>query len=62
MSIRQEHELHRRRFGRNLGLGLTLGAFVVLLVALTMVKIANGHGAALEGFNHAVRVNLEGKN
>ena len=62
MAIRQEHELHKRRFGRNLGLGLVLGGFVVLLIALTMVKIANGHGAALQGFNHKVQPGLVGKN
>lgn len=45
MAIRVEHELHRRRLSRNLGLGLTLGAFVVLVFALTVVKIANGEQA-----------------
>jgi len=58
MAMRVEHELHRRRRGRNIGVGLTLGAFVVLLVALTMVKVSNGNVAALEGFNHTVRVGL----
>ena len=33
------HEMHRRRFSRNLGLGLTLAAFVVLMMALTVVKV-----------------------
>ena len=42
MALRVEHELHRRRFSRNLGLGLTLAAFVVLVFALTVVKISNG--------------------
>ncbi|MEI4471544.1 hypothetical protein [Frigidibacter sp. MR17.24] len=36
-----EHELHRRRFGRNLGLGLVLAAFVALVFGLTIVKITN---------------------
>lgn len=39
MSIRAEHELHGRRRGRNLGVGLMLGGFVVLVMALTYVKI-----------------------
>ncbi len=39
MSIRAEHEIHSRRKGRNMGVGLMLGAFVVLVVALTFVKI-----------------------
>ena len=41
MSIRVEHELHARRRGRNLGIGLMLGAFVMLVMALTFVKITN---------------------
>ena len=39
MKLRAEHELHSRRRGRNLGIGLMLGAFVVLVMALTYVKI-----------------------
>ena len=42
MSFRPEHDLHRRRFSRNLGLGLTLGALVVLVMALTVVKVTRG--------------------
>ena len=41
MSIRGEHELHTRRRGRNLGIGLMLGGFVLLVMALTYVKITN---------------------
>ncbi|MCR8723986.1 cytochrome C oxidase assembly protein [Frigidibacter sp. ROC022] len=41
MPITQEHELHRRRRGRNYGLGLVLGGFVALVFALTMVKVTN---------------------
>lgn len=39
MSIRAEHEIHTRRKGRNVGVGLMLGGFVVLVMALTFVKI-----------------------
>ena len=42
MAFRPEHEMHRRRFSRNVGLGLVLGAFVVLVFALTLVKVSNG--------------------
>ena len=31
--------MHRRRFSRNLGLGLVLAGFVVLILALTVVKV-----------------------
>lgn len=40
MAIRREHELHRRRWGRNLGLGLVLATFVVLVFGLTLVKVS----------------------
>lgn len=50
MALRVEHELHRRRFSRNLGLGLTLAAFVVLVFALTVVKISNGE--KMQGYDH----------
>ncbi len=39
MAIRAEHEMHGRRKGRNVGVGLMLGGFVVLVMALTFVKI-----------------------
>lgn len=42
MSFQKEHELHKRRFGRNLGVALVLGAFVVLLLGLTVVKVTRG--------------------
>ena len=41
MSFRVEHQLHRRRKGRNIGVGLMLGGFVVLILALTMVKVTS---------------------
>ena len=42
MSLRTEHELHNRRKGRNVGVGLMLAAFVVLVLALTFTKVTNG--------------------
>lgn len=39
MTIRVEHEIHTRRKGRNVGVGLMLGGFVVLVMVLTFVKI-----------------------
>ena len=41
MSFRPTHELHKRRFSRNLGLGLVLAAFIALVFALTVVKVQN---------------------
>jgi hypothetical protein len=41
MAIHKDHELHSRRLGRNLGLGLVLAAFVALVFGLTVVKVTN---------------------
>ena len=41
MSFKPQPELHQRRFGRNLGVGLSLAAFVVLILALTIVKVTS---------------------
>lgn len=38
----KEHELHKRRRGRNLGLGLVLAAFIALIFGLTLVKVGSG--------------------
>lgn len=50
---RVTHELHDRRFGRNVGLGLTLLVFVVIVFALTVVKVRRGD--QMQGFDHVVR-------
>jgi hypothetical protein len=42
MALRPEHELHERRRGRNVGVGLLLASFVVLVLALTFTKITSG--------------------
>lgn len=39
MGITKEHDLHKRRFSRNVGLGFTLVAFVALVFGLTVVKV-----------------------
>lgn len=56
MAITTDHELHRRRARRNLWLGAVLGGFVVLVFAITMVKLKNGE--MLEAFNHTLRPSL----
>ncbi|MGI9367886.1 MAG: hypothetical protein ACR2O2_03520 [Ruegeria sp.] len=42
MSLRKTHELHQRRFGRNMGVALTLAAFIVIIFGLTVVKVSRG--------------------
>jgi len=53
MAIAREHELHRRRMGRNVGVGLTLVAFIALVFGLTIAKISGG--GAIQGFDHTPR-------
>jgi hypothetical protein len=53
MAFPPQHELHKRRFSRNVGLGLTLAAFVALVFALTVVKV--GRGDPMEGYDHTVQ-------
>lgn len=36
------HELYGRRRSRNIGVGLVLGAFVVLVFLVTLVKLREG--------------------
>lgn len=50
MTFRPAHDLHKRRFSRNVGLGLTLAAFVALVFALTVVKVQRGD--PMQGFDH----------
>ncbi len=42
MALKAEHELHQRRKGRNIGVGLLLVGFIVLVTALTFAKVMNG--------------------
>lgn len=57
MALHAEHELHRRRRSRNVGLALVLAAFVVLVLALTVAKVTSGQGNMLKGYDHRARDN-----
>jgi hypothetical protein len=37
------HEIYGRRRSRNLGIGVTLGGFVLLVFMVTIVKLDAGH-------------------
>lgn len=41
MLDREEHELHRRRRGRNFAVGAVLAAFVALLFGVTLAKLGD---------------------
>lgn len=53
MAFARDHELHTRRFGRNLGVGLTLLAFVAVMFGLTVAKVTRDGPA--ERFDHVAR-------
>lgn len=56
MAIKVEHELHGRRWGRNFGVGLLLGAVVAIVFGLTVVKIlALGDVDKFQGYDHVVQ-------
>ena len=51
--MHRDHELHARRRGRNFGLLAVLLAFIVVVFAVTVVKVRSG-GLA-EAFDHVAR-------
>ena len=48
MALNVEHEIHKRRLGRNVGLALVLIAFVALVFGLTLVKTKRGDFNAVQ--------------
>lgn len=56
MAIRVEHELHARRRGRNIAVGLLLAAVIAIVFGLTVVKVLQlGEAQQFEKFDHVVR-------
>jgi hypothetical protein len=53
MAFPPTHDLHKRRFSRNLGVGLALAGFVALVFALTVVKVTRGD--PMQGYDHVVQ-------
>ena len=50
MNFEVEHELHKRRLNKNIGLGVVLVTFVALIFGLTVVKVTDGDvSSALAG-------------
>ncbi|MFC3628941.1 hypothetical protein ACFOM8_05725 [Paracoccus angustae] len=54
MPLNAEHEIHRRRKSRNVGLAVVLVAFIALVFGLTVVKVQQGD--MMEAFDHQPRV------
>ena len=42
MALSKQHEIHTRRYGRNLGVGIALAAFIAIIFGLTIVKVTSG--------------------
>ena len=56
MAIQVEHEIHTRRRGRNIGVGLLLLGFIGIVFGLTVVKVLQlGNLSSFETFDHVVR-------
>jgi hypothetical protein len=56
MAIQVEHEIHKRRRGRNMGVVLLLLAFIGIVFGLTVVKVLQlGDLRKFETFDHVVR-------
>ena len=51
--FRPPHEMHQRRFGRNLGVGLALAGLIGIVFALTVVKVTRGD--PMQAYDHQVR-------
>ena len=56
MAIRVEHEIHERRKGRNMGVGLLLLGLITIVFGLTVVKVLQlGDLREFETFDHVAR-------
>ena len=56
MGIGREHDLHRRRLGRNAGVAGALALFIVVVFGLSVAKVQRG--GELEAFDHTYRPSL----
>lgn len=53
MALARDHELHGRRFGRNVGVAVCLAVFIGIVFALSVVKITAD--VPTERFDHVAR-------
>ena len=56
MGMQTEHQLHRRRRSRNVGVGLVLVGLIAIVFGLTVVKVRQL--GAIQGFDHVARPEL----
>jgi hypothetical protein len=63
MAIQVEHEIHQRRKGRNVGVGLLLVGFIAIVFGLTVVKVLQlGNLREFETFDHVARPQIVPEN
>lgn len=56
MALQVEHELHERRKGRNVSVGILLLGFIGIVFGLTVVKVLQlGDAQQFEKFDHVAR-------
>ena len=67
MAIKVEHEIHQRRKGRNMGVGLLLLGMIAIVFGLTVVKVLQlgditdlDLGGRLDGPDASVPISVEG--
>ena len=56
MDLKATHEIHQRRFSRNVGVALTLVFFMAVVFGLTVVKVQRGD--PMQAFDHAPRMEM----
>ena len=54
----QETQVHKSKTAVNIGLGLILIAFVILIFSVTIVKLSSGN--TIQGFDHVLRPEMIG--
>lgn len=60
MTFKPEHEIHTRRKGRNMGVGLLLIGLIGIVFGLTVVKVLGLTDVRqMERFDHVARPQLE---
>ncbi|GEM_PF-1854772 len=59
MSFPEQHEIHNRRKGRNMAVGLLLGAFVVIVFSVSLVKLSKPQNIDATAPNFSTMVDSE---
>jgi len=52
MAIHPQHELHTRRKGRNMAMGLILGGLVAMIFAVSIVKLSQQQSEDIHAPNY----------